>query len=208
MKKMILLLALILLVGCSQPEIEEIDDELEQSRKLLLEAEINESLSFCSYETDEFNNTFCFAEKAVYFKEQDVKYPFDVVKRFCGASNDSDMCYFYVAMNTGDVSLCINVKDKIGCTLVSNDRFCYTMSNREECLMTQAFMLQFVDLNKSAEICSSLPQKYRVESEDDLSCADIDFEPEEMNVSNRSRFLMTYVLSEIAEFEVEKVRRR
>jgi len=216
MKTLILLLALVLLIGCQRtPEVQiipetapDVNDETEHSRIEVLNQELADAKVECSAFEEEFNNTMCFAIKAAKYRglmlHQNVTYPMDIVKAFCAEANNSDMCYYYIAVYNKDSLYCNLVEDVTGCNLASDVHFCDDMFNENECLISRAVLLQFVDLSESARICKILPAEYHQEKEDDLTCRDIDF-----NVTEQTpyvdRFVLTYVLSRYAEFEVDKV---
>lgn len=216
MKTLILLLALVLLIGCQRtPEVQiipetapDVNDETEQSRIEVLNQELADAKVECDGIEDELNATMCFSNKAAKSRSlmltQNVSYPFDVVKSYCDASNNSDMCFFYVSVRTKNNKYCNLVEDVTGCNLASDAHFCDDFSNKNECLISRAVLLQFVDLSESARICKILPAEYHQEKEDDLTCRDIDFKPTEQE-PYEDRFALTYVLSKFAEFEIEKI---
>lgn len=216
MKKIILLMALVLLAGCSQepqiiPEkVEEVNTEMEQSRIEFLQQEIANATVECNAIEDEFNATMCFAHKAAKSRSlmltQNVTYPFDVVKAYCDASNDSDMCFFYVSVRTKNNNYCNLVEEKVGCNLLSDFRYCNSLDNKNECLMNRAYMIQFIDLIEAQRICKGLPEPYHQEKEDDFTCLDIEV-PEEQEPYD-DRFALTYLLVQMADFEIERVRVR
>ncbi|MCK4588878.1 MAG: hypothetical protein KAT77_00410 [Nanoarchaeota archaeon] len=207
MKKIIfalLLIGLVLIAGCGEKM-----SDMEISRREALQQEINDTITECSVLEDEFDNSFCFAQKAAKSRqmelEYDVDYPFDMVKAYCSEADDPDVCYYYVAIRSKNSKFCSLVEDRVGCELLSDKYYCNDMINPNECLMDRAYLIRYVDRSEAWNICKRLPTVYHRESEDSFTCLDIDFE-NSMNGSYEDRFLIMYFISSLIGFEIDYVR--
>ncbi len=201
----LLLIGMVLIAGCGEKM-----SDMEISRREALQQRINDSIVECSAFEDEYDNSFCFAQKAAKSRymelEYDTDYPFDMVKSYCSEASDPDLCYFYVAVRSENDKYCSLVEDEVGCRLLSDANFCVGMDlNSDECLMDRAYLIRYVDRSESLDICKKLPPLYRRESEEIITCKDIDFQ-NAMNETYEERFLTMYFISSFLGFEIDYVR--
>lgn len=211
MKKIIvalLIISLILMTACESKETK----LKKESQAAQLDQAIAQAKATCPSD-DDYNYTFCLAERAEeinqlrleFRQETDLEYP-DAVKALCPETSNPDLCYFYSAVKAGDSQYCSQIEDKEGCRMITNDYYCNGFVNKNQCLANRAFMLQYLNKAKAEVICQSLPAEYQQSVEDDVNCGDIEFGYDEFDEKPfNERFLLTYVMSAMAGFEIDYV---